>query len=140
MTPTPESARAAQNNGKFCEEKLRELLPEFEYFGESIDGILTFNGKPAEVKSCQRTTHNKAGRLERSGRFWFKGSQHEELVEQDGVYIFLVHEGEKLVSSRIARASLLFPAFEGAKTVSWPSIVNKLGAPAGQAARDARAC
>jgi hypothetical protein len=140
VTSTPESGKVAYENGKFCEKKLLELLPEFEYFGEEIDGVLTFNGKPAEVKSCQRTTHYKKGSCARSGRFWFKGSQHEELVDQDGVYIFLVHEGEILVSSRIVRASLLFPAFEGSKTASWPSIVNRLGVSTGPTARAARAC
>ena len=123
MTPTPESASIAYHNGKFCEKKLLELLPEFEYTGEHIDGVLTFNGKPAEVKSCQKQilrTERKGG--VRSGRFWFTDSQHEELVDQDGVYIFLVHEGKTLVSSRIIKASLLFPVFEGAKTLTWTTV------------------
>jgi hypothetical protein len=140
MTSTPESGKAAYENGKFCERKLLELLPEFEYFDEMIDGVLTFNGRPAEVKSCQKTTHNKEGSFARSGRFWFKGSQHEELVDQDGVYIFLVHENETLVSSRIIKAYLLFPIFEGAKTVSWPTIINKLSVHMVAAPRAARAC
>lgn len=140
MTSTPESNRTAYQNGKFCEEKLRELLPEFEYLGEEIDGVLTFNGKPAEVKSCQRTVINNSNTGERSGRFWFKGSQHEELIENDGVYILLVHEGEKVVSTRIIKASLLFPQFQGAKTVSWPALLDRISISTGTAPRAARAC
>lgn len=123
MTPTPESAKISHDNGKLCESLVMEKLPEFEYLGEEIDGVLTFNGKPAEVKSCQKQTlrTERKGGL-RSGRFWFTGSQHGELVDQDGVYIFLVHEGETVISSRIIKASLLFPVFEGAKTLSWTTV------------------
>jgi len=136
MTPTPESASIAYHNGILCENMLKEKLPEFEYLGEEIDGILTFNGKPAEVKSCQRTINSYTG--ERSGRFWFKGSQHDELIENDGVYILLVHEGEKVVSTRIIKASLLFPQFQGAKTVSWPALFDRISISTETAPRVAR--
>ncbi len=123
MTPTPESAKISHDNGKLCESLVMEKLPEFEYMGEHIDGELKFNGKKAEVKSCQKQTlrtERKGGF--RSGRFWFHGSQHEELIQNDGVYILLVHEGKTLTSTRIIKASRLFPVFEGAKTVSWTTV------------------
>ena len=123
MTPTPESAKISHDNGKLCESLVMEKLPEFEYMGSHIDGELGFNGKPAEVKSCQKQTlrTERKGGL-RTGRFWFTGSQHEELIKNDGVYILVVHEGKIVISSRIVKASLLFPLFDGAKTVSWTTV------------------
>ncbi len=122
MTPTPESGKISHDNGKLCESLVMEKLPEFEYTGEHIDGELRFNGKKAEVKSCQKQTLRNERNSVRSGRFWFTGSQHEELIKSDGVYILLVHEGNILISTRIVKASRLFPVFEGAKTVSWTTI------------------
>lgn len=122
MTPTPESAKISHDNGKLCESLVMEKLPEFEYIGEHIDGELRFNGKPAEVKSCQKQTLRNERNGVRSGRFWFQGTQHDELIKNDGVYILLVHEGNTLISTRIVKASKLFPVFEGAKTAAWTTI------------------
>jgi len=126
MTPTPTSCLLSYSNGKLCEQLLRELLPEFEYAGptDHIDGEI--NTVKAEIKSCQKTTQCREGHGARTGRFWFQGAQHEELIENNGVYILLVHEAGVLISSRIVKASLLFPSFEGGKSVSWASLLNRI--------------
>lgn len=125
--------RTAYYNGRFCEDFIKSFIPDFEWIGEEIDGKI--GGTYAEIKSCQiRVLDNTPrGPYMRPGRFWFKDSQHKELVKKGGLYIFLVHEGERVISTRIIKASLLFPIFSGARTMQWNTIFNKFSVAPGAA-------
>jgi len=114
----------AAQNGITMENIIRALYPqaEFEYRG-LID--LSIDGVRVEIKSCQDKTkdnHNSAGT--RSGRFCFNDLQHQELIENSGEYILLVHRGGiPFLYFRVPAHCLDLGEFSGIKSVCWKTLI-----------------
>lgn len=114
----------ASQNGCTMESIIRTLYPgaDFDYKG-LID--LTINGVRVEIKSCQdkiKDNHNSAGT--RSGRFCFKDIQHQELIENQGEYILLVHrDGVPFLYFRVPANCLDLGNFTGIKSVCWKTLI-----------------
>ena len=49
-------------------------------------------GQPVEIKAARTTISN--GTRSRCGRFYLTRRQHEQLIEQDGVYLFAIYVDE----------------------------------------------
>lgn len=125
MTSSPESNALANHNGKAVEEIVQTLLPELQYVGKELDAV--YHGRPLEIKSCQRTCHRSdRGKMERSGRFWFRADQDKALKEEDGFYALVVHDQGNLHFFYIAEARKLLNDFSGAMTVSWNTIARRV--------------
>jgi len=120
MSLYTERSSRAYKNGKFAEELLQSLLPDFEFLNEDIDGM--FLGVPLELKSCQMFVTRSDRANPRSGRYYLRGDQHNKLIETGGRYIFAVTEDGKFVRTRMILAARLMDSFEGAKTLSWPKL------------------
>jgi hypothetical protein len=122
----PESNTIAQQNGQTMEEIIKILYPEakFEFRG-LID--LHINGKPVEIKSCQTKTIDRShGNKSRSGRFIFVDYQHQHLLENNGEYIFLVHEETTpILYFRVSAQILNLSPFSGLKGIAWQSVVRE---------------
>lgn len=121
---TTESQTAASQNGCTMEGIIKQLYPgaKLEYTG-LIDA--TINGVRVEIKSCQehvRDSNNSGGT--RSGRFVFNEEQHQALIENNGEYIFLVHNaGNPFLFFRVPARNVPLSEFTGIKSVCWKSIV-----------------
>lgn len=66
------------------------------------------DGRPGEIKSCLPWIDGDS----RRGRFWINRDAHDELVERDGVYIFVVVDPETTVESPGVLAYATIPANE----------------------------
>jgi hypothetical protein len=93
-TLIPDSNALASQNGYNIESQICAYLGIEHNCNAIVDAVL--DGHPLEIKSCQEyigdSSHNN-GR--RSGRFQLNEEQHQYLVENDGIYAFVVHcEGE----------------------------------------------
>jgi hypothetical protein len=121
----PESNAEACSNGSMMEDIIRALYPgaQFEYKG-LID--LHINGRPVEIKSCKITvTDNSHNNKIRSGRFVFSDLQHQTLLENEGEYIFLVHnECVPILYLRVPAHFINIPLFSGIKSISWKSVIS----------------
>lgn len=117
------SARAL-HNGKYCEELIREMVPEL-HASEEADGELF--GSPLEIKSCQAHVFRSDKRNPRSGRFYIRDYQHRDLLEKKGRYLFAVLDGEQITHTRLILASRLIPEFSGNKTLTWRTLFNHIG-------------
>jgi|GEM_PF-1445349 len=116
------SARAL-HNGKYCEELIREKVPELQE-SENVDGELF--GSPLEIKSCQVQVFRSDKKTPRSGRFYLRDYQHDFLLENRGRYIFAVLNGEQIVHTKMILASRLLPAFSGNKTLTWKTLFSQI--------------
>lgn len=122
---TSESNTLANHNGRMIEEIVQTLLPELQYVGKDLDAV--YQGRPLEIKSCQkRCRAADTGKMERSGRFWFRGDQDEKLKEEDGFYALVVHDQGNLHFFYLAEARKLLKDFSGATTVSWNTIARRV--------------
>jgi hypothetical protein len=117
------SARAL-HNGKYCEELIREKVPEIVE-SENVDGELF--GSPLEIKSCQVQVFRSDKKTPRSGRFYLRDYQHSFLLENRGRYIFAVMNGEQIIHTKMILASRLLPEFTGCKTLTWKTLFNHVG-------------
>jgi len=125
VTSNPESNALANYNGRMVEEIVQTLLPEMQYVGEELDAV--YQGRPLEIKSCQRTCHRSDRcKGERSGRFWFREDQDKALKDEDGYYALVVHDKGNLCFFFLAEARLLLNDFSGAMTVSWNTIARRV--------------
>lgn len=119
-----ESQTAAAQNGCTMEHIIQRLYPnaKLEYTG-IIDA--TIDGVRVEIKSCQdrvRDSNNSGGT--RSGRFVFSEEQHKTLIENNGEYIFLVHNtGVPFIFFRVPARNVSLPNFSGIKSACWRSII-----------------
>jgi len=78
--------RKAYENGEHAEEIAQKLYGLEIDRTNFIDG--KYNGKPIEIKSCQEWQRNGIRRCR--GRFVLSRSQHNELIEKGGYYLFIV--------------------------------------------------
>jgi len=121
-----ESQTAAATNGCTMEGIIKQLYPgaKLEYTG-LIDA--TIDGVRVEIKSCQervKDSNNSGGT--RSGRFVFSEDQHKTLIENNGDYIFLVHNaGVPFLFFRAPAKNISLPDFSGIKSVCWKSIIKE---------------
>lgn len=100
------SQSLAHRNGRTAETTICDYLGiEHDYKG-IVDAEL--DGHPLEIKSCQEyigdSSHNN-GR--RSGRFQLNEEQHQYLVENDGIYAFVVHCDGEIKRTCLKRACLI---------------------------------
>lgn len=116
------SKKLAHDNGKLCERFVLDNIKDFEFIYDPVDGKL--GNVFAEIKSCMMVT--KRGEKYRSGRFWLRSDQHDFLVENNGLYIFLVTDGESVLYSRMVKASCLKKSVDGAVTITWWKLFNNL--------------
>jgi hypothetical protein len=119
-----ESQTAAAQNGCNMENIVKALYPgaRFEYTGLidfSIDGVRV------EVKSCQDKVYdNSLSGGTRSGRFCFSDLQHQNLIENSGEYILLVHKNSvPIVYVRVPASKLQLGKFTGIKSVCWKTAI-----------------
>lgn len=97
--------RKAKLNGIDAERAAIRLIANFfdtdkvDFINELIDFYIN-DSVPVEVKSCQEWIHeNRNGqKIRRHGRFTLDKKQHNYLVENDGLYLFIVNlsNGKKL--------------------------------------------
>lgn len=120
--PLDYSSRSAKayENGRVSEAIIKQLLPGIQP-SDVVDGV--YLGAPIEFKSCQLHVDRGGRNNPRSGRFYLRDYQHKELTENNGRYIFLVMQGKKVIHSKIILASKLSLSFAGAKTLSWPKVI-----------------
>jgi len=94
----------ACRNGHEIESRVCEYLGIEHNPNAIVDAEL--DGHPLEIKSCQEyigdSSHNN-GR--RSGRFQLNEEQHQYLVENDGIYAFVVHCDGEIKRTCLKRAS-----------------------------------
>jgi hypothetical protein len=70
------------------------------------DAIL--DGHPLEIKSCQEWIGDSSHtNCRRSGRFQFNEEQHKYLVENNGIYAFVVHVDGEIKRTCFRKASLI---------------------------------
>ena len=125
MTSDSESNTLANHNGRMIEEIVQTLIPELQYVGKNLDA--EYQGKPLEIKSCQRACHRAdQAKKERAGRFWFRADQDRVLKEEDGFYALVVHDQGNLHFFYLAEARKLLKDFSGAMTVSWKTIARRV--------------
>lgn len=108
------SQRTALENGEMAEYQISSFL------GFDVDRHGTVDlelHKPYEIKSCQ--TCIKGGR---SGRFWLRPEQHNELLDREGYYIFAVTEAGKVVKTCIKAADRVCGRMEKPITPAWVSV------------------
>ena len=117
---------------------LQENLPgcEITYDGcEGIDHIVVFNGKPTyiEVKTCNKII-KKTNKCPQLGRFKFNTakkypytvSQHDDLVKDDGWYIFVVASGNQYSEiTGIAAKEIKLGDSQSEQRVSWCNVMNQ---------------
>jgi hypothetical protein len=91
--------RKASDNGKFCEEFARRLLPSLEWIGGVYDAEI--NGVPLDVKGCEAwyPVKNNPYSDKRAGRVTLDIEQDTELKDKNGIYLCIVHFGEIVVNS-----------------------------------------
>jgi hypothetical protein len=94
----------ASRNGRTIESTICDYLGITHNCNDIVDAEL--DGHPLEIKSCQEyigdSSHNN-GR--RSGRFQLNEEQHQYLVENDGIYAFVVHCDGEIKRTCIKKAS-----------------------------------
>jgi hypothetical protein len=117
-----ERSSKAYHNGKHCEELIRNQLPELHQ-SEEADGELFW--APVEIKSCQQFVDRADWKNPRSGRFYLRDYQHDNLVKKGGRYIFVVLDGETIIHTRIILAARLLPEFVGCRTLTWTTVFEK---------------
>lgn len=125
MTEFSDRSAKAYHNGKLCEEMVKEKLPDAEFTGDHEVFDFMFMGAPLEVKGCEGTitdNYQRGNTKTKSGRFYLRGYQHNELLQKNGRYAFFVLDGGKVVKSRIILASKVCMEFEGAKTLSYGTV------------------
>jgi len=87
--------RKAKQNGKNMEAKAAEYFKGLKLIFNIIDAEL--NGVPTEIKSCQEfITDRSRKNAKRYGRFRLHEYQHNELLKQNGVYLFIVHNRQRI--------------------------------------------
>jgi len=95
-------------NGIEAEIQAQRYLEGFYEVVERVNALIDFvvdHNQPVEVKSCQaRIKRCDAKRRSKNGRFKLKLTQHTYLLENNGLYLFVVSYEDK--RSRI----LLMPA------------------------------
>jgi hypothetical protein len=101
----------ARHNGEWAENTAKETLETLCYNVEVLNHTidLRINRKVAvEVKSCQANikARERSGRR-RSGRFALEKEQHNELADQNGLYLFIVHNENVVHRMWFAPAKLL---------------------------------
>lgn len=99
-------------NGQRAEELARDLYNVILSNG-LIDGQI--DGKPVEIKACQEWHRNGVGRCR--GRFTLDREQHEFLVKNKGLYLFVVFT-ENGVKSKLVRAAEI----QYRRKLGWPAI------------------
>ncbi len=93
----------ACENGHFCEEYARRMIPGLEWVGGKYDALL--NGVPLDVKGCEAWVF-RAERVSkrRAGRVTLGRDQKRELEENNGLYFCVVHIGELIIDSFLVPA------------------------------------
>lgn len=115
----------ASRNGAMIEKQiLGEIGARHMYPGSLVDAYV--EGKPVEIKSCQeKVCDSSHSNSVRSGRFAISKEQHDHLLENDGIYIFVVHDNGDIVRTKVAQAEELeLPDFEYQKQIAWPKVVD----------------
>ena len=138
--------RYAEQKHRLVQNYLEKQFPacEVKYNGlEGLDHAITFNGKTVyiETKTCKRTIKGGLNRLEgrpfieqtyRMGRFRFnkeqniypyKKSQHEDLVDLDGWYIFVV--GYRIRGIKAKEVDEFIKGNWTTKRITWDKVMYK---------------
>jgi len=76
----------ARNNGDFGEFLVEQRFKGVKYIGDLVDYL--WGDKFLEVKTCEEWQKN--GRYRCRGRFVLEKQQHEFLIKNDGLYVFVV--------------------------------------------------
>jgi len=100
-------------NGQKAEELARDLYDVILSNG-LIDGQIV--GKPVEIKACQEWHRNGGKRCR--GRFVLEREQHDYLIENNGLYLFVVFAEDGGVMSKLVRAEDV----QFKRKLSWPAI------------------
>jgi hypothetical protein len=96
----------ASKNGHIIEQSICNYLGLDHHPGEIVDTYL--NGKPLEIKSCQEWIGDSSHtNCRRSGRFQFNEEQHRYLVENNGIYAFVVQVDGEIKRTCFRKASLI---------------------------------
>ena len=121
MTRTLSNTLASRNGRSIetCILRYMGLLHEKEPVDSSLEG------SPLEIKSCQVLVGDRShGNCKRSGRFAFDSEQHRYLLKNDGSYVFVVHDDQVVVHTKILRAELLpLREFRGIRSIAWPTVL-----------------
>ena len=96
----------ASRNGRTIETTICDYLGITHNCNDIVDAEL--DGHPFEIKSCQEyigdSSHNNC---RRSGRFQLNEEQHRYLVENDGIYAFVVQSGGEIKRTCLRKAELV---------------------------------
>jgi len=110
--------RAAKSNGETAEQfaiEEFELTPSDKKLFDAYMGDV-----PVEIKCCQKYQRNGKRNGKQTyihGRFTLCEAQHEYLVENDGVYLFIVKHG-----FRYAFAAIPAKEIEFKRKLSWTKV------------------
>lgn len=96
----------AHHNGREIETTICQLLNIERLDEHHYDAVL--DGHPLEIKSCQeRIIDSHNANKWRSGRFKLNEEQHRYLVENGGIYAFVVQVDGEIKRTCLKRADLI---------------------------------
>lgn len=104
--------RAAVIERLVCRLRGLEHVPDDEIeaydarFERASDHVL--DGRPVEIKSCLPWITD--GTRRRRGRYWIRRGAHDDLVERDGVYVFVVVDPTSTIDDPEVIAHTTVPA------------------------------
>jgi len=107
----------ASDNGKFCEDYAKRMIPGLEWVGGLCDAL--WNGHPVDIKGCEAWySREDRGGKRRAGRVTLEPEQKAEMEKGDGLYFVVVHIGELVINSFFVPAVRV----PNSKQVSWTSM------------------
>jgi hypothetical protein len=102
----PESDTIASRNGRTIESTICDYLGIKHNYNDIVDAEL--DGHPLEIKSCQEWIGDSSHtNCRRSGRFQFNEEQHRYLVENNGIYAFVVQVDGEIKRTCLKKACLI---------------------------------
>ncbi len=120
---------AARRNGVQGQQDAERLLGLQTATNELLDILV--NNSAIEIKSCRTVVSDKSfGKGWRWGRFGFSGPQHVEMLELDGMYLFMLYgEGGFLIHAHMVSASTVEARShikpEGKTMWAWPRVLSR---------------
>ena len=112
----------ACENGHFCEDYAKRVVPGLEWEGGLCDARL--NGVPVDVKGCEAwyPRRDKPNADKRAGMFTLDYYQQKEIERENGFYFCIVHIGELVVKSFFVQACRIDYHRHAQKQVSWTTM------------------
>jgi hypothetical protein len=114
----------ASHNGTEVEKLLARVLGIELQNDYVVDGM--YRNTPVEIKSCQDIIQDRSHiNHQRTGRFVLTHTQHQYLVENDGVYVFVVRDTDgEVVAVKAVKAVTLDVVVNRQTQVIWKDVVD----------------